>query len=354
MHFRQLFIIILLAVFGKPLFAQTIFPNLQGQDLLDAIVNDFKPTTVLSYGQARDTLYGFIYNLNDSVQCVYSGHRLYLPPGEDPTSWLFMGGTNDGINCEHTWPQSKGAATGNPESDMHHLFPARSAVNTARDNFPFTEIPDVQTTQWYYLDQTQTYLPDQSIELYSERVNGLFEPREDHKGNVARAMFYFYTMYQQEADAADPSFFPPQMQTLCEWHYLDPADSLETLRSWRIASYQDGRPNPFVVDCTLLSRTYCPNTIGECPTPVSPTQEAIAVTPEMGHLPITPNPATSTIVVQANEPGILTVWDSFGKKSMEMRWSPDQPVEVGSLPSGHYFILLDKKSGRAIGQFIKE
>ncbi|MBK8566047.1 MAG: endonuclease [Saprospiraceae bacterium] len=355
MHFRQLLVIVLSVAFGKPISAQTIFPDMQGQALLDQLVQAYKPASVLTYGQARDTLYGLIYNQNDSVQCVYSGHRLYLPPGEDPTSWLFMSGTNDGINCEHTWPQSKGAATGNPESDMHHLFPTRSAVNAARDNFPFNEIPDVQTTQWYYLDQVQTYMPVQEIELYSERVNGTFEPREDHKGNVARAMFYFYTMYQQEADAADPNYFQLQRQVLCEWHYLDPADSLETRRSWQIANYQDGKPNPYVVDCTLLSRSFCSDTPGECPTPISSTQDGNVQHEKSESLLIAPNPITSNAVaIHATEPGRLTVLDSLGRKLMEVQWSPGQPLEIGSLPLGHYFIALDKKSGMATGQFIKE
>ncbi len=355
MHFRQLLVIVLFLAIGKPVSAQVLFLGIQGQALLDTLVSVYKPSTVLSYSEARDTLYGRIHNLNDSVQCVYSGQRLYLPPGEDPTSWLFMNGSNEGINCEHTWPQSKGAATGNPESDMHHLFPTRSAVNAARDNFPFAEIPDVQTTQWYYLHQVQAYMPVQEIELYSERINGKFEPREDHKGNVARAMFYFYTMYQQEADAADPNYFPLQRQVLCEWHYLDPADSLETHRSWQIANYQDGKPNPYVVDCTLLARSFCPDTPGECPIPISPTYDGSFTSEKTEELLISPNPAYSkSVTIHAIEPGRLTILDSLGRKLMEVQWLPGQLLEIGNLTPGHYFVALDKKSGMATGQFIKE
>lgn len=66
-------------------------------------------------------------------------------------------------------------------------------------------------------------------------------------------------MYKTAADAADPSFFAVQLTTICDWHLDDPVDSLEWERSHIIASYQDGKANPFVLDHTLVPRTYCPH-----------------------------------------------------------------------------------------------
>lgn len=242
-----------------------VFPDLTGQLLLDSLVWKYKPITVLNYGTARDTMYGRIYNVHDSVYCVYSGYRLYLPPGTDPTEALYLSGSQDGINNEHTWPQSFGAEFGNPQSDMHHMFPSRAAVNDARGNLPFAEIPDSQTDNWYYLNQSQTNIPGAAtINLYSEKTSDNFEPREDHKGNVARAMFYFYTMYRTEADNANPDYFWEQRATLCNWHYLDPVDQLEYDRTWMIAHYQNGRPNPYVLDCSLVARAWCDDLPGDC------------------------------------------------------------------------------------------
>ncbi|MCC6727017.1 MAG: endonuclease [Saprospiraceae bacterium] len=321
--------------------AQVIFPGLEGQALLDALAQSYTPTNVLSYSQARDTLYGLIDNHNDSVTCVYSGHTLYLKPGEDPSTWLFMGGDNDGINCEHTYPQSMGAASGNPESNMHHLFPARSAVNTARDNFPFSEIPDEQATQWYYKNAVKTTAPTEQVELYSERKNGTFEPREDHKGNVARAMFYFYTIYRTEADAANPTYFTDQQQTLCEWHFLDPADSLEVLRTWHIAHYQDGLPNPFVTDCTTAARTYCQGTVGECPEPPVSSVLEEPLRSNTKSLTIVPNPSNGAFMLEGPEhAGKLSVTDLMGKLVFQMDWTPGQKIAQNSLPPGIYFIAI--------------
>lgn len=44
---------------------------------------------------------------------------------------------------------------------------------------------------------------------------------------------------------------------LCDWHLKDPVDSLEWARTFQIAQFQDKKPNPFVLDCSLARRTYC-------------------------------------------------------------------------------------------------
>lgn len=243
-----------------------IFPNLHGDELSDSIVVDFKPAVVLNYADARDTLYSKIDRSEGKVTCIYSGHSILLPDNVDPSIFLHMNSSSDGINAEHVFPRSKGASedTGNGFSDLHHIYPARSAVNFARSNFPFQEIPDSKTTNWYYQNQEIGNIPSQDISLYSEKREGAFEPAEKQKGNIARAMFYFYTMYQAHADAADPDFFESQRETLCDWHLLDPVDEDEWNRTFKIAQYQAGKPNPFILDCSLALRSFCPQVTSNC------------------------------------------------------------------------------------------
>jgi len=233
-----------------------IYANLEGEALFQAIQLAYQPRELLGYGPARDLMYGQIDNRRDSVTCIYSGHRLYLPPNVDPSQALYRDGNPDGINCEHVWPRSKGAKYGNPKSDMHHLFPTRLAVNAARGNAPFAEIPDAQTEHWYYQATELRTIPEQQIDAYSESTGDRFEPREDRKGDIARAMFYFYTIYRREALQADPLFFQKQRATLLEWHHQDPADEQERARTRAIARYQDDKPNPFVIDPSLAERLY--------------------------------------------------------------------------------------------------
>jgi Endonuclease I/Secretion system C-terminal sorting domain len=242
-------------------YQEAVYPNYTGTQLYDSLRINFRPTRVLSYADARDTIYGRIYKVGDSVECVYSGHKLYLPNNVNPRSYLGQSGAANGINAEHTYPQSMGAATGTPESDMNHLYPARAAVNTARSNNPFGEITDNQTDSWYIRDQVQANIPNANINNYSELLNNTkFEPRESHKGNVARAMMYFYTMYRAEANAANANYFEPQREDLCRWHMQDPVDELEWNRAHMIARHQGGKRNPFILDCTLAKRMYC-NTV---------------------------------------------------------------------------------------------
>lgn len=304
---KNLLLVCACAVWGMGVLAQghiPVFPNLQGEELLTALRTNYKPATVLPFANARDTLFSKIYGHNDSLTCVYTGFTIYLDPTMDPTVAAFMNGGSNGLNTEHTYPKAKGADTGNAEADMHHLYATRIDVNADRADLPFAEVADNQAHRWYYLGQNMTNPPTTNIDQYSEAADFTFEPREDHKGNVARAMFYFYTMYRQEADQADNSYFPEQRSTLCQWHALDPVDEAEWTRTFKIAQYQDGKPNPFILDCTLAERTYCPEMEGlVCmPTAVSePGPEAVFVLSQNHPNPFSNNTTLNYQLFQAGE-----------------------------------------------------
>jgi hypothetical protein len=242
-------------------FHQSLYPNLEGDELLEAIKDYFTPSSVPSDNFARDLLYSEIYNVNGFVSCVYSGFTIQLPTG-DPSQGAF----SLGINAEHTMPRSLLEGT-NREFDLHNLYPTRVNINSDRSTFPFTNITDSQTDSWYYLDTEQGNIPANNIDSYSEQVNGFFEPREDHKGNVARTMMYTYALYGDVIEDNSPQYFEQQRQTLCEWHIQDPTDQIEYDRTYLIASYQNDRPNPFVLDCTLAQRTFCQDLQVQCVLP---------------------------------------------------------------------------------------
>ncbi len=249
---------------------EPVLTGVEGQALLDGLVAQFKPGTIYDYGKARDTMFSKVYMFNDSLTGVYSGYTIYLDPNLDPTTTAFQ----NGINTEHTYPRSLGADSGNAKSNMYHLYATRENVNAERGNLPFGEVPDSETAEWYHLGQSQTNIPSQDIDLFSERGASAFEPREDHKGNVARAMFYFYTMYKAEADAEDPNYFEQQKETLCDWHLLDPVDQNEWIRNGLISIHQEGKKNPFIMDCTLAERSYCASFNQPCsPTGTSSTAD---------------------------------------------------------------------------------
>jgi hypothetical protein len=286
--------------------AEEIFPDLLGEDLLEALVDTYKPNNVLSYGDARDLLYGEIYNENNYLSGVYSGYTIYMDPYEDPSSWAYQ----NGINCEHTWPQSKGA-TGNGKSDMHHLYPTRVEVNSARGSDPFADSQDSDTERWYRDDYYLTYIPDAYIDEYSEDNDDehIFEPREDHKGNAARACFYFYTMYKDQADEADPNFFDIQKEVLFQWHQVDPADEDEITSTNDIGEYQEDKPNPFVLDPTLVQRAYFPESFVIPETMATPKRASLKQ-----NYPNPFNPTTTITFQLAEKQAVtLTIYDIHGK-----------------------------------------
>ena len=329
-----------------------IFPSLEGAALADSVVLKYKPTNVLNYAHARDTMYSKIDRIDGKVTCIYSGHSLELPNDTDPSIFLYMNNSSEGINAEHAFPRSKGASedNGNAFSDLHHLFPARSVVNYARSNFPFQEIPDTETTNWYLGNNNLSNVPTSNIDLYSEKVEGAFEPAEKQKGNIARAMFYFYLMYQEFADAADPDFFESQRATLCDWHLKDPVDENEWNRTYKIAHYQDDKPNPYVLDCSLAGRTFCPQISTNCEkvSSVDNTQKAIS------SLRVYPNPARKHINVRINfnvaSSAKVNMYSSFGKL-MQSKTIQDVSVGENTIPlslDGTGFVILEVVAGNQI------
>ena len=243
--------IIILFIFQSLLFNQVIGEGLYLDDLLTYLKNNYTTSNVLSYNSARDVLYGDIEaELNDGqVFCIYTNYSINLPNGVDPSSYLY----DNGIDCEHLWPQSMGASSSPMKSDMHHLRPCRSNVNSSRGNKPYNEINDNATNTWYWLNIQSSNIPSSNINEYSETNSSYFEPREESKGDVARSIFYFYTIYE---NVANDNFFNTQKDVLYQWHIQDPPTNIEIDRTWAIAAYQNNIPNPFIIDHSLIERAY--------------------------------------------------------------------------------------------------
>ena len=240
--------IIFILFFSVGFSQEIIGEGLQGQELIQYLINNYKTSNVLSYNGARDAMYGYIDNENGSVQCIYTEYTVDNVPSDNPRAYLY----ENGIDCEHLFPQSMYEGTSPMKSDIHHLRPCKSNVNSSRGNKPYNESNDNQTQTWYWLEYQQSNPPNQNRDKYSESASGVFEPREEVKGDIARAIFYFYTMY---SNVADDNFFEGQKDILYDWHQDDPIIQSEVNRTWDIADYQD-YPNPFILDETLIQRCY--------------------------------------------------------------------------------------------------
>ncbi len=184
-------------------------------DALIAALNEILNTgfTGVTYGEARDIL-------DDSDIDPLNSDNLILVYLGTSVSGVWDSGST--WNREHVWPQSLlgvGADNGtvNVASDLYNLMPANPGENSSRGNQP-----------------------------YSALLSG-YEPRDDVKGDVARALFYMMVMYDNLdlVNTAPDIYEMGYLDELIAWHIADPVSPFEINRMEVIASYQNNR-NPFV------------------------------------------------------------------------------------------------------------
>jgi endonuclease I len=143
-------------------------------------------------------------------------------------------------------------------SDIHHLFPTHMDANAARGSDPFGEIDDATTENWFGVAGTQfknlSTMPSSNRDTHAEDTVREFEPPEAHEGDLARAIFYFYTMYPKGARSID-DIAADGVGQFFTWHLQDPPDAKEIERNGRIESVQGNR-NPYVDRPELVCRAY--------------------------------------------------------------------------------------------------
>jgi len=190
----------------------------------------------IGYDQARLFLMGNFYLARQNGE--YAIKEVYC---EKLLSSKEFGGHKPGpnripdnrvVNVEHTWPQSlfaNGFSKEMQKSDLHHLFPTDSEMNSTRSSYPFGEVVN---------DLKELKCRGARLGSVSESRATFFEPPDNHKGNVARALFYFSVRYKISIDQI-------QERYLKAWHSEDVADEEEVLRNEEIFKLQGNR-NPFI------------------------------------------------------------------------------------------------------------
>ena len=201
--------------------------------------------TDLGYNAAREQMYGSVDEVSGNIECVYTGFQQASGFVTFP----------DPINAEHLVPQSYYGSVSPMRSDIWSLRPSHGSPNSARSNSPYGEVDDA-AAQWYGVDAQGNYISTGTIPAnpddFSERSNGVWEPRESQKGDIARAVYYFYTMYPTQAGDLSGVCDP---QTLYDWHLNDPVSAFEVQRNDRIEVAQGNR-NPYVDDPSLVFRAW--------------------------------------------------------------------------------------------------
>lgn len=277
------------------------------------------------------------------ITCVYSGeNKVYTEPFDF---------TVNGYSREHTFPHSwmpTNPAQSLPEyNDYHHLFPTnQNNANGIRSNYPLGEVVNV----------TNTFLGAK----FGTDANGktVYEPREEHKGDAARAMMYESTCY---TTVSGNSWRFPQLISssvpygqdqaiIKQWHFQDLPDSFERSRNDYLDSLQGNR-NPFVdsVDfaCWVNFSDMTYQTLG-CLVSV----EELLTT---GFL-VYPNPAREVLTIHVESSTIqrYEIIDLQGRVVLKSDVKNEivKKIDTTTLKSGAYSIKVITPLGTALKSFV--
>lgn len=164
------------------------------------------------------------------VTCVYSGeNKIY----SEPFDFTATGYSREHTYC-HSWMPTNPAQSLPEYNDYHHLFPTnQDEVNALRSNYPLGKVVTV----------TQSYLGCK----FGQDANGntVFEPRDEHKGDAARAMMYETVCYTTVSGNSWALPVSQNQAILKQWHFNDLPSNWEISRNDYIDSLQGNR-NPFV------------------------------------------------------------------------------------------------------------
>ena len=159
--------------------------------------------SLMSSNHTHETSYSETKNLFKYTDCQNSGGKIssfYSGKAIGPT-W------DGGWNREHTWPNSKGDASGNGENDIMMLRPTSTSENSSRGNKAYGE------SSSYYNPNSES--------------GGQY----DLRGDVARIMLFVYCRWGNTGKMWGSSGVMESLPVLLKWVEEDPVDTWELGRN---------------------------------------------------------------------------------------------------------------------------
>ncbi len=230
--------------------------GLSGEALKAALHNIIKGHHELSYDSVTIALRVTDQDTIDTskVICLYTG-------------WTYdkndFGNGSENWNREHVWSKSHGDFGTNPPAgtDLHHLRPADASVNSAKNNRDFN---------WGITQYIDGAIP---TDCYKD--SGVWEPRDEVKGDVARMIFYMATRYEGDngevdleiVDSVNTSLnkepFYGMLSTLLAWNLGDPVSNWERYRNDTIYYHYQHNRNPFIDHPEYIDSIWGSGLVGE-------------------------------------------------------------------------------------------
>lgn len=194
----------------------------------------YKDHKVVSYSATRLMMY-------NQVDC--ENNKLYLIYGGEPYNWRCgqtkMPPLND-INAEHTVPQSFFHKAQPMVTDLHHLISAPHVLNEVRSNYKFNEFSYDRCAKFCKGLTCQTSRPSNPDDYSCLSTDKVWMPRKADRGQVARMVLYFFTMYDDY-----PITLVGDLKTFLKWNNQYPPSSREITRN-NILNKTQGNRNPFI------------------------------------------------------------------------------------------------------------
>ncbi len=156
-------------------------------------------------------------------------------------------GESDCFNREHLFPQSIFSRRPPMKADFFHVYPSDGYVNNKRGSHPFGE---VSRAKWVSRNGSKVG-PHNKLHEYSGSV---FEPIDEFKGDIARALLYFATRYERKVSkwshdmlngTSDQVYADWFIKLLLKWSKNDPVSKHEIQRNNAGYEFQGNR-NPFI------------------------------------------------------------------------------------------------------------
>ncbi|NRD23975.1 endonuclease [Winogradskyella litoriviva] len=303
---------------------------------------------IISNGHV-DQGYGELYNgyVTTFTDTAYENDGSILlyytenPDGADPYGYNHFSNNcgnysseGDCYNREHLVPQSAFSSASPMRNDIHHVIPSDGYANGQRGSFPFGT---VSSANWTSLNGSKR--GSSSVSGYSGTV---FEPIDEFKGDIARAVLYFAVRYEDTMDnyggfdmfngTENQALEDWAITLLLDWHYnVDPVDQQEIDRNNAAYNFQ-GNANPFVDHPEYANMIWNPTTDTEVPT--DPTN-LVASNPSDSTIDLNWTASTDNIAVTSYDVYIDAVY-SFNVVS-------NTATVTGLLPDTNYCFTVKAK-----------
>lgn len=221
--------------------------------------------TVIPYGSGKGRTWEVFYyaDRNEQGYCM----DMYC---DDWKPLNNPGDVASGCNIEHSFAKSWWGGTENDAfRDCYHLNPSNKTANSSRSNYPLgvptMNLKDPAATG--SLRVGKIHHDSLNVDFF------VFEPKDEYKGDFARAYFYMATCYGHDINGNPDAvcskyqgwrldnkdvgsrfamqndnyleFQPWEVEVLLQWHRQDPVSEKELKRMDAVSNFQHNR-NPFI------------------------------------------------------------------------------------------------------------